>query len=266
LWLSPESDRPNIRRILLGWFIVWQLVFLGASSSLAFWFSTHPAPTLKEAERSSLGKVGVVSNVAAGVLDLTKHWSALTGQWEGWSLYGPHVPTHSTFLAVELVWDGEPARDPVLLTSDFEPRDRLQYFRPFGSARLSNYEAYLSLVLWGWDHEAAAKKPEPWRQRLAEHIRKECRHILAYLRRKLASFQREHPATTTPTEVILKGRLYSIAPPGQRPWSWPSPTEVPVARWQPQRAISEGCLPLESYNPGTGRFDLLPVRAGPTDE
>jgi hypothetical protein len=225
---------------LLGLLITWQLVFMLGGSFLAFWSSCHPGP----------------NRVTAAMAGVTDHWAALTGQWQGWSLYGPSVPTQSAFVVVELRWDHATVR----LGTDTEPQDVHNYFRPFGSSRLAIYESYLGLVLWGWDVEAAARESEVWNERLAEHVAKEWKPIHAYLRWRLEAFQRDHPDAPPPTELVLLGHIYRIPPPGPEPFSWSGPLELPLARWRPRTSSLTQQLPIETYNLITRHFHPLPVQ------
>jgi hypothetical protein len=230
---------------LLGLLITWLLAYMLGASFLAFWSACHPEPTL--------------ATVAAS--EVADQWAAVTGQWQGWALYGPNLPTQSAFIAVELRWDDRTVRLP----SDYEPVDVTEYFRPFGSARLSIYESYLGLVLWGWNAEAAAGEPEIWNERLAAHVARECKTIHTYLRWRLKGYQHDHPDLPSPTEIVLLGHIHRIPPPGQEPFAWSTPLELPLARWRPSvgswsgdHAPTDDQLPIETYNLITHHFDPLP--------
>ena len=235
--MNAPPGRPTLRQVALGLLITWLLIHMLGGSFLAFWSACHPEPNPATA-------------AAATVAD---QWAALTGQWQGWALYGPSLPTQSAFIRVELRWDNHVVRLP----SDYEPADVTHYFRPFGSSRLSIYESYLGLVLWGWDVEAAAREPQVWNQRLAEHVAREGKSIHAYLGWRLEGFQRDHPELPPPTELVLLGHIYRIPPPGPEPFSWSAPQELPLARWRP---LSAGPLPIEAYNLITHDFDPMPSR------
>jgi hypothetical protein len=237
---SASVGRPTLGQVVLGLLIAWQLVFMLGASFLSFWSSCHPD----------------LNPGMATAAEATDHWAALTGQWQGWSLYGPNVPTQSAFIGVELHWDNE----KVLLGSATEPSDVRNYFRPFGSSRLAIYESSLGLVLWGWDADAATQEPAVWSQRLTDHVRQEWRPIHAYLRWRLEGFQRDHPDTALPTHVVLIGHIYRIPPPDQEPWSWSGPLELPLARWRPDTTCPANQLPIEPYNLLAQRFDPLPIQ------
>jgi hypothetical protein len=238
----------SVGQLALGLFIVWQLVYLFGASFLAFWSASRP-----EVDAATMA----VAKAADG-------WGALTGQWQGWALYGPNLPTQSAFVAVELRWEHE----TVQLRSECEPVDVGNYFRPFLSSRLSIYESYLGLVLWGWDSGAAAQEPHVWNERLVEHVAKERRGIEAYLRWRLERFQRDHPDRPPPAEVVLLGHIYPISAPGREPFFWSTPEEIPLARWRPPAAAwcddyapagtAASPLRVETYNLITHQFEPLP--------
>jgi hypothetical protein len=222
--------------------VVWQLVFILAANFLSI----------------------LPEKSAAGPAAVTNCWAELTGQWQGWSLYAPFVPHQAVFLEVELRWDNNltrpaPPAGSVRLRPANEPDDPYHYRRPVGTFRLPQYPANLSLVLWAWDGADYARDPEKWRQEIAKAVRNKWRPTLAYLRWALSQYERDHPGRAPPRQVILVGRLYSIPPPGEAPWHWDGPHEVPLARWQPGSAVPEDRLPLESYDPVKRRFEPLPT-------
>ena len=252
--------RPRPGQVLLGLFVVGQLCFIMAANFL---------PVL----RSALAKKSeAAQQPVALVMDGIGYWAWGTGQLQGWSQYAPAVPAQSAFIAVELRWDEDshwPAPPDVprqVLHSAIEPDDPQSYSRPFGSFRLSTYEAKLSLVSWAWDASSYASEPEEWHRRFVAAVRKDWRAMQAYLTWRWSSYCRgQGPDASPPRQALLLARLYEIPPPGQRPWSWGGPVEQPVARWCPARAAVSDCLPIEAYNPLTRRFEPVPEEA-PSDE
>ncbi len=257
--MSPvNSPRRRCCAVLLGGFIVWQLGFILTANLLPFVHQARPPESVlgPEARLSAGGKVLRTAEEALG------HWSNLTGQLQGWSLYAPFVPTQATFVAVELRWDDAPdwpanSGRVVRLYSAIEPSDPRHYFRPFCTFRLPAYEANLGLVMWAWDEEAAAREPERWRQCLAAAVRRQWKPMKAYLQWRSAAFEAEHPETAPPTQVILLARMYRMPSPDQPAGDWSEPVERPIARWRPGADVPRGCLPLESYNPATNCFDRI---------
>jgi hypothetical protein len=254
-------ERSRIPQVLLGVFILWQLIFLLTANC----FSLLP----REESRAELpprqpdDKLEQAPGTARRVVDflagITRRWADVTGQYQGWALYAPNVPVQATFVAVELRWDDErPGKadgSNVVLLSEIEPADPYSYFRPLGSFRVSAYEANLGLVMWTWARDLAKPEPEVWQRRLADAVRQKGKAMLAYLRWRLQSFQHEHPQWPAPTQVILLARIYPTPPPGRQPWHWDARIDQPVARWRPGAEVAPGYLPLESYNPLSGRFE-----------
>jgi hypothetical protein len=242
--------------VLLGFLVVWQVFFILASNLLSLMpAATAPSETAQRVAPRAAEPVRSLTRVTAW-------WAEVTGQLQGWALYAPHVPTQAAFVAIELRWDEDPcwpAETPrEMLPSEIEPHTAAAYFRPFGTFRLPAYEANLSLPMWSYDREAAAQEAEIWRQRLADAVRKQWRPIEAYLRHRLRGYERDHPRSPPPQQVLLLVRLYRIPPPGQPPGDRDDPTQHAVARWRPGAACLSDFLPVESYDPVTGRFE--PVR------
>src|ERR1700722_17957264 len=85
LRLESEAERPQARprpslpQLLLGAFVVWQLVFLLADNA---------APLLPGPAREVIGAA-------------PSAWEILTGKGQQWSLFAPQVPAKALFLVVE---------------------------------------------------------------------------------------------------------------------------------------------------------------------
>jgi len=226
----------RLARVLLGGFIVWQLLFIPGANLLGLILATQkngenstgvnavePAATGKETLQVGLDQVDKVLQI----------WAEWTGQLQGWSLYAPHVPTHSTFVVVEFGWDEECAGQPGIgkrqkVYSAIEPADPGHYFRPFNSFRLASYEANLCLPIWNWKEDVAAKGAA--RQQIEETV---CRHqkpICAYLQWQRRMFQDRHPELAAPTEAVLLVRMYTLPEFGAELRKWGEAIEQPLAR------------------------------------
>jgi hypothetical protein len=251
-----------MRQVLLGLFICWQLMFILVANFVSLVPPARPEPEAPAEDQKPGRKIG--RDAVAFLGNVTRPWQELTGQWQGWALYAPRVPHQAVFLAVELRWDDDPrwpseAPNSVpALRSEIEPPDPAHYFRPFGTFRLAQYQANLSLVMWDWNAQEAATKPEVWRRLLADAVRQQWRPMEAYLRWRMLAFERDHAGLPPPRQVLLLARIYRIPPPEQRPWIWDHPVEQALARWRPEVDVPPGFLPVESYNPETRRFE--PVR------
>lgn len=235
----PWQAGRAVARVLLGLFILWQLLFLPAANFL----SLFPAPP------SAAGTTEGGSVLRATI----RRWSDWTGQLEGWALYAPDVPKRAVFIATEFRWDDD-SRWPVerpreVVRSEIEPADPMAFYRPFATFRLPCYEANLGLVMWTWDECDFAEHPEEWRTRIAEAVRRSALPAQAYLRWRLQEFRCAHPEHAAPEQVVLLGRIYAIPPPGTRPWAWAGPFEQAVARWRPGVEPPPGYLPVEAFDP-----------------
>jgi hypothetical protein len=233
--MDSSPTRPTFLQRLVGWFVAWQLVFIVAANVLFL--------------------------VTGGLQGLSLYAEA-TGQLQGWSLYAPDVPHRAGFVGVELRWPGGKS---VKLPGVTEPADREHFFRTPGEGRLLNYELHLRLLLLTWKTPKDDASPATWQKRLEDELRLRGPAMRAYLGWRRDRYLRDNPDTPPPDEVVLWVRMHDIAPPGQSPWSWPPPLEVPRARWRPGHEPGEGYLPLESfditawpYTEKTRRF--LPVR------
>jgi hypothetical protein len=249
--MTPTTPRPTLLQRLAGLFVAWQLVFIVAAN---VFFLLHQV-ALRQAD----GAPGVAITFLARALG---PYAEATGQLQGWSLYAPDVPHRVGFVRTELRWaDGR----SVKLPARNEPDDFSHFFRAPGEGRLLNYELHLRLMLLTWTPEDGAKHADRWRHLVADELRLRGSALQAYLAWQRDRYLREHPGETAPGELILWVYLYDIGPPGQTPWSWPGPTQVPLARWRPGREPGRGTLPIEAYDPAawpTLQFFPVPENAG----
>jgi hypothetical protein len=261
--------RPTVAQVLLGGFIIWQVIFLVVANVVVLF--PHGQPD--EGEVTDLrrtpetpGSGGLAQTVVNGVADLTDEWTFLTGQVQAWWLFAPDFPTQSAFPTVELRWDGSSeSRPPVRLYSVLEPENPQSYFRPPGSRdRQFHYEMRLGLIPVVWDEELIARYPDIWRQSLQTHVRRQCKSMCAYLDWRVEQYRHEHPDVPAPTEVILLFRVYVTPNSDQQQIAWHGPIEQPVARWQRCMVPSPRYLPLQWYDPAVRQFVDLPQHAEPT--
>ncbi len=309
-----HNDTPKNAQVLLGLFIVGQLLFLLAANFIDLTESARatlreePSPELpdtlegevRHGSRVALDWIapgwtrgeGHVSDAENVVNTLLIRWAQVTGQQQDWSLFAPGINTVTSFVAVQLRWDDDqlPARElprclslladsrplpgvmltaavtggqrrrpgPRLLLSDNEPQDPQSFFR-IGHFRLRRYESNLDLTLSSHDDQVDDRRVDGWRRQIEDKVRADWPSMLAYLRWRLAAFERRQADLPPPTQVILLVRVYSIPPPDEpAPLGfWPPPDERRLARWLPGTAEPAGYLPLEMYNPVVGRFERL---------
>jgi hypothetical protein len=194
------------------------------------------------------------------IAQVTDRWAALTGQVQAWWLFAPDFPRQASFPLVELRWAKDSSVSPVRLSSPQEPGDSGEYFRPPGSMdRYFHYEVRLGLIMLGWNEKSVADHPDEWRAAITDRVRRQWKSIRAYLRWRLAEYQREHPGVPSPQELILNIRLYPTPGPGASRGSRLEPVEVPLARWRPG-VQNPGFLPIEACDPVSRQFVVLPEK------
>lgn len=296
--LNPMSHADAERcqrqvRCLLGAAVVWQVAYLFLTN---FWglFPAVPAEVLRyemgeDRRVATLSGPRPESTVGRGMIGTAMdRWGEVTGQWQGWALFAPNVPTASSFLALELRWHAPKsiARDAVseggstpcpppaiartvTLKSRFEPADPAHYWIPaWWEMRLYNYEWRLAVAASAFadtpatrnagatENSAAAVASQ--QAFLAELLRREWRQFEAFVRMRLADYAAEHVGEAPPDDVVLWGRTYRPAPAGVSPWHWDGPRERPLARWRPGSTTSVEHLSWEMFDAEQAQF--VPVR------
>ncbi len=238
---EPAPARTTPGQVLLGLFVLWQLFFMAATTFLDYVGYTRDLGGAAQALRDGLGR-----------------WERLTGQVQYWKLFSPDVGTASRFATVELHGDDGQEEQ---LRSIFEPADLAHYWRlPGWDDRFFNYEENLCTRLHiRWDDDKPDEQTARHHEARHAVVQRTWRPTLAYLRRRVAQFQEEHPDRPPPRAVVFALRVYPTPPPGTEPWQWPGPIRQPLVRWRPGTTPPEGTLPLEVYNPVTRQFE--PVRA-----
>jgi hypothetical protein len=239
---EPSPIPPSRAQVLLGWFIVWQLVFLLVANVVSL------------VPRADPQTAGLASYPVEASRFVMRFWSGLTLQGQFWRMF-PEFPHDSMFPAVKIVYE-EPARGTtnrnVLLLSDFEPGNLYAHHDLFWHVdRLWHYDAHLALIYIPWNEQSLGQEPEAYQRYRNERIKNFDQPVLAYLRWRLAVFQQNHPEAR-PREAILLFRIYDTPAPGTQPWRYPEPAERPVARWR----LDPPPLgqPLESYDPRRTEF------------
>jgi hypothetical protein len=258
-------------RMLLGLFVLWQMVFLPAYNGLdqteairkglsqerrqggTWWQVVTCVPGLeplveewlnKSANHDDKGRIG---NLLREQRRVVQWWAQTTGQEQGWGLFAPNAVDYSAFPSLELRWDDPQQRhaphELVVLASDNQPRDRRRYLR-FGGSRLRRIDAQFEM-----------DTAELSEQQLKGLVSEESERIRAFLRWRLAHLRREHPDLPPPTQVILRVQTFGIPdPPGPRPWDWVENEPLPLARWLLQKNNEKENTELEYYDPTEKRF------------
>jgi hypothetical protein len=227
-----------------------------------------------------------------------RRWSQLTGQDQAWSLFAPGVAKYTGFPAVVLRWEDVPtsaialacplaqlaAAQPFeaaalelavrqsaaaapqpeeLMLSDNEPLDRYHFFRA-GKFRIRRYETNLVPYLLqrkGDEYEKAETETEAherWKGAIRDHVAENGDQMLAYLKWRLAVWQRQHPDRPAPRQIVLVERVYTMLPPNDESGAvWDGPRTLPLMRWQPRATWQAAFRPLERYNPVTQQFETM---------
>ncbi len=223
-------------RVLLGAFVLVQVVFLGGSLVL----------NLEEAFRPLLD-IPPLRTFNENQQNGFRRYGKLTAQRQQWKLFAPEVSKEFAFLEVELRWDDSdlesdsvPVRplEPVLLRALEEPQD-LNAFVRFGGFRIREYEASVTPD-WDnwtvWNAMAMFGDADLEENQLpAEQVYPEATRMFAYLRWRVATFRREHPELPPPSQVVLWEHGYRIPEPGSQPWRWQELGKVRVGRWLPNQ-------------------------------
>jgi hypothetical protein len=291
---TPVPPAARGPRLLLGIFIVWQIIFLCALNGVEMLSGLRDElPTDKDVpevlDRAVPGwakKKGHVHDLSEMLNSVADHWANLTGQTQSWSLFAPNVRRQCVFPAVVLRWDEEPLSAPSLarqlapLAAGMplevavlgaagslpvparEPETLLSDNEPrdvnsyfrFGKFRLRRYENNIIRILDDDGKETPAATKERWRKAIARHIEKYGDVVKAYLQWRLEGERRRHPERPLAKQVIIVMRRYTIVPPAEGPPYWRGPFSVPLARWQPHVRWQDDHGPLEAYDPNADRF------------
>ncbi len=289
-----EAKAPCGRRVLLGLFILGQLIFL---------LIANVAGMIDSARREGIGPPlkPVLGQAAPGFLEEKGHlweffqfahrtaegWQQLTGQYQTWSLFTAPISRDITFPAVALRWDEDrpdaveragavgllAAAGPAGWLPSWVATQRLAA----PAAPVHKEELLLS------DNE-----PRDWRQffragqfrlrRLettivvdligteherAEQIRSLLRDYgaltLAYLRWRVDEYQSRHADRPAPRQVILSMRRYRVHEVGDvadgRQPRIEGPLVHAAVRWRPHAIWTAGQGPLEMFNPESACFE-----------
>jgi hypothetical protein len=144
---TAPSRSPTTAQVILGLFVVGQLLFLLAANFLGMaekarpYLKDRPPAEPSDAFEERLLQAGrtAAARVAPGwtheeghlydamevITGLTNRWSQVTGQPQDWSLFAPTVYRVTTFVAVQFRWDTDPVpeRDVVALIAPLAARD-----------------------------------------------------------------------------------------------------------------------------------------------
>ena len=272
--------RTGFRRITstcAGLFVVWQLVFVLAANLVGILRGVPPEVVRYEmadgAWRESLDRTAAQpkatsdpSAASAGIVWFSDRWSEVTGQWQGWAMFAPNVPTSSYFLATTLRWNGAaPWRAPreIVLPSPFEPADPNSYFIPaLATSRRFNFEWRLALgIEICKSREQAERRGGETTQfdtQLREWMARQAEPLRAYARVRMHEWSADHPAAPAADEVVLSVGEYRRID-AAATWTWQALPRRLLLRWRPSattgtRAVRPAVYELDWYDPSTDSF------------
>lgn len=261
-----RSTWQGAQRVLLGFFVIWQLLFLFSSNLLPL--IPHGEPEFDELSddislHGQATSIKPIQQAIEGVSLVSDRWMEATGQLQGWSLFAPIFPPQAGFVAVEFQWkDG--SRD--LVHSRFKPADPLQYCRlPGTDGRLFNYESRFVILPVFWPKSKLGPDGGPWdlewSAAITERARVQWKSMHAYIRWQIQRYMKDHPGVHPPAEVIMLVELYVTPGLGDQPWAPQGPVARPLARWRLEVSPPPGFLPMEvCTDPAKEHFEWLPVR------
>jgi hypothetical protein len=265
--------KPKLAQILLGLFIVWQILFMLSANILEM----IPPGRVEEDELSDLHFTNLNPEEVKLLpgrkeidfaRNITDWWSQVTGQIQMWSLFAPTFPIQASFPLVELQWDtGGAVPSSVRLPSFQDPVDPGRYFRWSGSDdRLLHYEMRLELIFSSWGPESRSKYGAAWRDALKQRVWRQRKSICAYLSWKARNYMSNHPELPPPRVSTLYIRIYS-SPALGAPRVWGDAVEVPLAQMEHQSDATARINSLKFWNPVIDQFEpIFPHEESATDE
>jgi hypothetical protein len=282
------EPKPRTGSIVLGLFILGQLLFLVTSNLLGYLATL--GDELKDAAPDSefarevehlapgwLREEGHLYETQKLIRSVVRPWERVTGQEQNWALFSPPIAREIVFPAVEFRWEDDSAPYPILAAlaatnpwevvavkaasrvradvpapvvflSDNEPADPTRYFR-LGQFRVRRFEGQLDVTLY------PDETPEKWHERIEKRVSREGSTMRYYLAWRLREFNRRYPGRPDPAQIILLMRRYHVLAPDEAPPYWDGPFTTPVARLRPRPGTAVSAAPLESYDPETGQFE-----------
>lgn len=247
----------GIKSVLLGLFILFQLIYLPLSNLVQL--VPREIPPQKSGLDIRVQRDGritenrVMQNAVNTVGTAIDRYGQLSGQVQAWSLFAPDFGTQTIHPVVEFeFFDGT---DRYLMCSD-SPNLRVDpdnYFRwPGSHSRMVGYEFLLCVVYWGFNEDSLQQHGPAWRDAIRRHVLRIQKPLLAYFRLNLAMLKKAHPDLPQPRSATLKVSIHPSPAPGQR--ERPPPFTMLLARWNPDRKDDPTYLPVEAFDPVARTF------------
>jgi hypothetical protein len=257
--VSAES-RPSIKGIVLGVFILFQLVYLPAANFIKLIALRLPESTGELDDDIQLRGQQFPERVQALADTLGTafvRYGELTGQAQGWSLFAPIFGHQASLPATD--FDGH------IIESTFVPSNRNQYLRhfrlPSSNCRLFNYEYRLALLYWtALSEDQMREEPDAWKKARISRVRRQQRSLQAFMHWRLREYLAVNPKPAPPKNVRLVAQITPNPPidPFERPrtrlFFW-------IARIPLDMSAPPGSLPVQAFegdpfsNRNQGEFD-----------
>lgn len=254
---QPAAARPGWRSILLGLFVLFQVIYLPLANLLLLVPRDRPAPKAEldewpqsEGLTNAPRWVRESINVAGTAAD---RWSEFSGQEQMWSLFA-EFGKQSIFPVVQCKYQENQA---ITLRPKNFPHNFDRYFHwPNFLSRLNGYDFLMGVVYWHLTDASLHNRPDDWRQAVLERVRRQQRSLEAYFRFTLSLYRAKHPELPMPIEMILNIHMFPSPQPGST--ERPKAMVQPLARWFPDKEPAPGFLPVEVFDPVLERWVALP--------
>ena len=254
------TSRPGLKSVLLGLFVLFQLIYLPLSNLMQL------VPREMPEHRGELDirvqREGTATNQRSiqeainGLGTCLDRYGELSGQVQAWSLFAPDFGTQTIYPIAEFEFGEGQERflmrnEPLVLRADPE-----RYLRwPGPNSRLVGSEFLLGVVYWRFSEESLQQRGPEWQKAVREHVRRQQKSLEAWFRLNLAMLKRTHPNLPEPKAGILRVWIHPSPEPGER--ERPPAFTMPLARWIPGRDPHDRNLPIDAYDPVTKEFVAL---------
>jgi hypothetical protein len=246
---------PGLRSILLGLFVLFQLIYLPLSNLMQLVPREMSAPQgddIRVQREGTATQVRPVQEAINGLGMFFDHYGEATGQAQVWPLF-VDFSIQTIYPIVEFEFGEDNDRyvmrsEPLLMRLNPE-----RYLRwPGPTSRLMSYEFLLAVVYWRYSEESLEQRGPEWRDAVRDHVRRQQKTLDAYFRYNLATLKRMHPELPEPRVGILKVVIHPSPKPGER--GRPPTFYMPLARWSFMREEDDKRPSIEAFDPVEKKF------------
>jgi hypothetical protein len=258
---EPASVKPGWRSVLLGLFVLFQVIYLPLANLMQLVPRELPEHRgeldIGVQREGTASQIRPVQQAINGLGTAIDRYAEVSGQTQAWSLFAPDFAVQSINLVTSIrCRDG--GRETVFTLEQDVPSNPDRYFRwPRPDSRRIAYEFLLAAVYWRFSEESLQQRGAEWREAVLERVRAQQRSLQAYFNWELRRFRDAHPDQPAPFEIVLSVRILPSPKPGE---AGRGPTLImPLTRWFPDREVGQGFLPIEAFDPVAKEFVRLPV-------